>query len=85
MTLLTLTMVTALAIGEVVLTTLMDIEFPNKFFPYELPCKRITLSGKLATKSSEMLEKFRLSCGENLMFFSFQIFYPFKLSLQLLT
>ena len=45
-TLLTLTMVTALAIGEVVLTTLMDIEFPNKFFPYKIPYKRITLSGE---------------------------------------
>ena len=46
MTLLTLTMVTALAIGEVVVTTLMDIEFPNKLIPFELPYKRLTLSSK---------------------------------------
>ena len=55
-TLLTLTMVTALAIGEVVLTTLMDIEFPNKFFPYKIPAKRITLSGEGAVKLSDSTE-----------------------------
>ena len=44
-TLFTLTMVTALAIGEVVLTTLNDIPFPNKIIPFELPNKRVTLSG----------------------------------------
>ena len=39
-------MVTALAIGEVVLTTLMDIEFPNDVIPFEIPYKRYTLSSK---------------------------------------
>ena len=70
-------MVTALAIGEVVLTTLMDIEFPNKIIPFELKHKRITLSGMLTEYlilniacAIEILNRNNVICidgGQNLM------------------
>ncbi|XP_063685448.1 uncharacterized protein LOC134819430 [Bolinopsis microptera] len=75
-TLLTLTMVTALAIGEVVLTTLMDIEFPNKFFPYEIPAKRITLSIVYSVLSCIIGLLFGLQNGAYLFEVLDQVIYP---------
>ncbi|KAL5267398.1 hypothetical protein ACHWQZ_G004442 [Mnemiopsis leidyi] len=75
-TLLTLTMVTALAIGEVVLTTLMDIEFPNKFFPYKIPYKRITLSVAYAVISCIIGLLFGLQNGAYLFEVLDQVIYP---------
>ena len=34
----------AIAAGEVIISTLMDVEFPNKIFPFKLPYKRTILS-----------------------------------------